>query len=1062
MIRVFFLTTSILLAVSSYYGQSKLHEYQPPLSPVQVNLKPLKDFRRFPVSTNSKIHEHRLFPKTLDYAKLKKAKIKRYKNSIWIEGGFMNHSVKRNKQNIHWNVLESAQKWIPVQSVREEFRVKKIEQDELGMNHHKLQQMYQGLEIYGGEVIIHSQDGNPIRVNGVVFPTPRELNLGKELVTAQKAMELAYDDLGLNREAGKSNVILQLLEVTDQAKKIIVYKNEKPHIAWHLDLHPNHLSDWQYFIDVQTGEILRKYNNVCRFHHYDLDDIKPSYTSDIPTSNPEPMDLPQQIQAFDGPAIGMGVDLKGVNQQIHCLEAGGQYALMDGSRAMFKSWGSESVKPQGIIWTLDTKREKPSQQGYRAYQVISNSSTFNNPTAVSAHTNSATAYLYALNTFNRNSINGSGGSIVSFINIVDENGSEIDNAFWGNETMMYGNGKQIAKDFALGLDVAGHEMFHGVIQNTAGLEYMNESGALNESFADIFGAMIDRDDWQMGEDIVLPGVFPNNALRDLSNPHNGGNSLNDLGYQPNHNNSKFNGTEDNGGVHINSGIHNFAFYKVATRIGSSEEDGKAKAEQIFYRALSVYLTRFSSFIDARNAAVSAAQDIHGANSPEVQIVNQAFDEVGIGAGAGTAPVEDVVENPGVDLILHLNTFNNRLSLTWPDRTEISDGLTNFVPLSRASLTDDGSALVYVSEDHIMRYILFDWSKETLEEAILEIGTISNEAIYRNVVISKQGDKIAALTAEEDNNIHIYDYNKEAWQTYPLYNPTTASGGFRTNNVLRADAMEFDFTGEYLMYDAENFIENVDGPDITTWDIGFLRIADLETGAWGDGAIFKLVSGLPDNVSIIGNPTFAKNSPFKIAFDLVETVDDPIWGPTEEYYVLGADLETGDFGSIVQGTKLGFPSYSPDDKWLMYDSKSEDLFGTAATLFAAPLNPDKINFADQGELINFKQYAYWSNWFATGTRELTSHVSTAELDEFQINLFPNPNSGQLNLQYELSKAELIRIQLYDLIGKKVLADHWNEQPGKSHRSIDLDIVPTGIYSLKINIGSRQGVYKIIVQ
>ena len=85
--------------------------------------------------------------------------------------------------------------------------------------------------------------------------------------------------------------------------------------------------------------------------------------------------------------------------------------------------------------------------------------------------------------------------------------------------MFYGNGKNaFSSPLAKAQDVGGHEMSHGVIQNTANLEYVNQSGALNESFADVFGAMIDRNDWKMGEDIVNTSVFPSGALRDLEDP----------------------------------------------------------------------------------------------------------------------------------------------------------------------------------------------------------------------------------------------------------------------------------------------------------------------------------------------------------------------------------------------------------------------------------------------------------------------------------------------------------------------------------------------------------------
>src|SRR5690349_22668502 len=101
-------------------------------------------------------------------------------------------------------------------------------------------------------------------------------------------------------------------------------------------------------------------------------------------------------------------------------------------------------------------------------------------------------------------------------------------------------------------------MTHGVVQNTANLEYQGESGAINESMADIFGTMLDPGDWLIGEDVVKTSAFPSGALRSLQDPHNGGTSLADPGYQPRHKSEMYTGSEDNGGVHINSGLPNNA------------------------------------------------------------------------------------------------------------------------------------------------------------------------------------------------------------------------------------------------------------------------------------------------------------------------------------------------------------------------------------------------------------------------------------------------------------------------------------------------------------------------
>jgi Zn-dependent metalloprotease len=174
--------------------------------------------------------------------------------------------------------------------------------------------------------------------------------------------------------------------------------------------------------------------------------------------------------------------------------------------------------------------------------------------------------------------------------------------------------------------VTAHELTHAVTERTANLEYRWQSGALNESFSDIFGAMVDRDDWLMGEDLAL------GAIRDLANPGAFGQPGNTSGWVAT--------CGDNEGVHTNSGINSKAFVNVATSIG------KGDAERIFYRALTVYLQAQSTLEDARAAALQSAQDLFGASSPQVQAVTSGFTAVGL-TGSYQPPVNNCGGVPSV-------------------------------------------------------------------------------------------------------------------------------------------------------------------------------------------------------------------------------------------------------------------------------------------------------------------------------------------------------------------------------------------------------------------------------
>ncbi|MGH7529960.1 MAG: M4 family metallopeptidase [Gemmatimonadales bacterium] len=216
----------------------------------------------------------------------------------------------------------------------------------------------------------------------------------------------------------------------------------------------------------------------------------------------------------------------------------------------------------------------------------------------SAHTFVGHTYDYFASAHARDSYDGAGAALISTVHY----STNFQNAFWDGSQMVFGDGFAVK-------DVTAHELTHAVTERTAKLEYRWQSGALNESFSDIFGAMVDREDWVMGEDL------PVGAIRDLENPGAHG--------QPGHTRDWLATCSDNEGVHTNSGISNKAFVNVADSIG------KGDAERIFYRTLVVYLHPQATLEDARAAALQSAEDLFGANSPQVRAVNSGFAAVGL-------------------------------------------------------------------------------------------------------------------------------------------------------------------------------------------------------------------------------------------------------------------------------------------------------------------------------------------------------------------------------------------------------------------------------------------------
>ncbi|WP_338848324.1 M4 family metallopeptidase [Massilia sp. W12] len=302
-------------------------------------------------------------------------------------------------------------------------------------------------------------------------------------------------------------------------------------------------------------------------------------------------------------------------------------------------------------------------------RVSSSSADFNSTVhkaAVDAHYGAVKTYDYFKNVHGRNGIDGNGGpgSTMSIDGVTSLIGSRVhystryNNAFWNGSYMTYGDGDGTTFGPLTSLDIAGHEMTHGITERTAGLVYSGESGALNESMSDVFGALVERyakgesaATWKIGEQVYTPANGTGDALRYMDNPHLASNNGFTADDDPDHYSERYTGTADNGGVHINSGIANKAFHLVAkggshhlggTMTGIGADD----AAKIWYKALTTYMTSSTNFAGARSATLNAATALFGATSAQYNAVCNAWNMVGVGASCNVVPNP----NPGTDLL----------------------------------------------------------------------------------------------------------------------------------------------------------------------------------------------------------------------------------------------------------------------------------------------------------------------------------------------------------------------------------------------------------------------------
>ena len=571
---------------------------------------------------------------------------------------------KKEAREITLDHLRSLQNSLSLKDPVKELSITEVIEDKIGFTHIQLIQHLEGIPIYGGELRVHYAPNGSRIVNGLHYATPT-LSSHLPNLSPEEALAIAHEDVQKREKRG--NVIFggenaQLLLPSSTAK-LIIYPDPQQEgvffLAYEIDLHPSLISHWAYMVDAHTGDVLDAYSQACSF----VPELGGEGSSHVHNHTHSPT----HTSAYSAnPSEKQGRDVHGRNHTFQTYEAEdqeGRFNLMiDATKRMFKGIPSNEPFPgfggeTGAIMTMDLKNQALEQDVTFSY-VFSDNDQWD-PIAVSAHTNSSICYDYFEQVHGRNSIDGAGVDVVSFINVTNEDGSSMGNAFWVDKFMFYGNGNQnFPVPLAGALDVGGHEMSHGVIASSANLEYKNISGALNESFADVFGVLIDRDDYQLAEDVVNPDVFPSGAMRDMADPHNGVSpNPNDPRWQPKHMDEYVETTADNGGVHINSGIPNHAAYRIMESIG------KDKTEQIYYRALTQYLTRSSNFLDCRFAVVQSAKDLYGDQSQEAVACAQGFAAVGIGdpvpdndkptdPDTKTPPLE---VNPGSQFIMFTNT-----------------------------------------------------------------------------------------------------------------------------------------------------------------------------------------------------------------------------------------------------------------------------------------------------------------------------------------------------------------------------------------------------------------------
>jgi Zn-dependent metalloprotease len=785
--------------------------------------------------------------------------------------------------------LDQFKEVLKLDNPSRELRLKDYAVDDLGFKHLKFEQIYHGVPVWASELILHLDANDEIyALNGRFEPTPNRITSVEAQVSAHRAIEIVTGDLGSRGpiKALPSWMAGRLRYDGPTAEKVIfpTRRTGELQLAWMVNVRPNFAQNWYYFIDAHTGEVLLKYNAT-------------NYQ--------------------DGPTTGQGTDLNGQPRQLNVVRLQGTFFMIDAARSIFNAQRSQLPSdPVGALWTIDA-RNRDLDRGTNLFQVTSATNTFSDLSSVSAHFNVGQVFEYFLNTHQRRAIDGMGGTIVSVIHVTDEN-QPMDNAYWNGAAMAYGDGNVGFKPLAGGLDVAAHEMTHGVTERTANLVYLSQSGALNESMSDVFGVMVDRDDFKIGEDVVRPNVFTTGALRDLENP-NQGLQRGDRGWQPAHMNEFVNLPEteqgDNGGVHVNSGIPNRAAALIIKAINRSD------AEKIYYRALTTYLTRNSQFSDARLAVVRAATDLFGAQSTQVTAVNQAFDTVGIG-GQMTPPPPPPPPATGTNLIAYVRP-DYTIGLISPDGA-LNLALTNMFgrvnhdptggDIAKLSVPRDGKTVWFTRTDGLLGLLDISNLSNILEFrlpnlGIRRVGDIINAAARPDAAFSAASGMVSgglALTSTDrpDPFVYLVDFGAGTLTQVQLVVPTTGQGA-ESNTIAFADVVDWFVDGRLIIYDAFNQVQQAGGGTLAYWSFNLLRVPTRDSLA--------ALPPQPEGISV-GNPQFGSVSVNLVAYN---EIDDR----TGNIQLKVVDYNESEIFTLVDPAQQGFgawrPTFSPDDRGMAF-------------------------------------------------------------------------------------------------------------------------------------------------
>ncbi|MEO9805519.1 MAG: M4 family metallopeptidase [Reichenbachiella sp.] len=500
-------------------------------------------------------------------------------------------------------------------SSSEEMRALKTEDDQLGYRHEKFEHFYKGFKVEGSTYTIHSKNGVATHMTGN-YATVAEVDVNPSL-SSDRALDFAKSATNATSFAWEGNASGREGETFEkpEGELVIVQKTAngyKSRLAYKFHI----LGDKPFvnayvYVDAQSGEVVR-YNSVIK--HAD--------------------------------AIGSAATRYSGTQSIHTDSNSGSYRLRDYSRG------------NGVL-TYDATTATSANQvtgvpnGSSEYTDNDNNWTsgeYNNAdkdnAALDAHFAAEATYDFFMSNYGRNSYDGNGAAITSYVNtdieaVYGYPAGYNDNAFWTGYVMVYGKGNTL--DPLTTVDITAHEIGHAFCTGTADLVYEKESGAMNEGLSDIWGACVEyyvNQTYGLNKDVWNLGTEIGQTFRSMSNPKAYGDPDTYGGTNWVSQNCNPSSQNDYCGVHTNSGVTNHWFYVLAVGETSTNDNNDAysvtgigvdDAAAIAWRTESIYLNTTSDYADFRTYSIQSAVELFGSGSAQEIAVTNSWYAVGVGA-----------------------------------------------------------------------------------------------------------------------------------------------------------------------------------------------------------------------------------------------------------------------------------------------------------------------------------------------------------------------------------------------------------------------------------------------